>query len=173
MSMLRGAILALALCGLAVSARADELTAEKAADIRTLFELTGASKIVDQILAAALQQVGPSLRNCKDCTERTAQIVEREIRQIFHEGFAAPGGLLERQVQIYHRHLSHQEIREILAFYRSPVGVKLNQALPAITAEGYQAGREWGQSLAPELRRRIGAALELDRMLNPPAAEPK
>lgn len=150
-------------------ARAEDLTAEKMADIRTLFELTGVVRMADQILASTLQQLGPNLRSCKDCTERTAQIAEREIRQLFRERFDGPGGLIERQAGIYHRHFSHAEIRELLSFYRSPIGSKLAHNLPALTAEGMQSGREWAQSLAPELQRRIKAAIELDSMLTPPA----
>lgn len=171
---IRHAILSL-LAGLLLSgtAHADELTPQKTADIRALFELTGVTRMADQILASTMQQLGPMLRNCKDCTERTAQIAEREIRQLFRERFDGPGGLIERQTEIYHRHFSHAEIREILAFYHTPIGKKLAYNLPALTAEGVQSGRDWAQSLAPELQRRIRAAIELDKMITPPATGPE
>lgn len=165
-------LFAAALCASAATAHADDLTTDKAADIRTLLTLTNASRIADQTLALIMQQIAPTLRSCKGCNERTPEIVQREIQQLFREQYLAPGGLLDRQIEIYHRHFTHDEIKALLAFQRSPIGIKFNNELPALQTEGAQAGREWGQTLAPELRRRIAAAMALDNLVTPPDLNP-
>ena len=43
--------------------------------------------------------------------------------------------LLKDVPAIYARHLSEQEMREIIAFYRTPAGTRLIQAVPAVVSE--------------------------------------
>ncbi len=51
-------------------------------------------------------------------------------------------------------------MRDILAFYRSEVGKKLNGALPEILRETYQVVQAWGQSLSVDTMNRIREELK-------------
>ncbi len=61
--------------------------------------------------------------------------------------------MVEAMVPIYQKHLTQADLEQILAFYASPVGQKLQREQPAMTQEGMQAGGEIG-------RRRIGVMIE-------------
>ena len=64
--------------------------------------------------------------------------------------------LVDLVVPIYDRHLAEKDIDGMLAFYRSPLGQRVLQALPTITAESQKAGQEWGQSLGRRIGEKIG-----------------
>lgn len=158
-------LLAFVVCG--SLARADELTPAKRADILHLFELTGAGKIGDQMAVMMVQQMRPALLSCKGCTAQTADVVQHEVLGLFRENISAPGGLLDRQVPIYDKRFTHDEIKQLIAFYESPIGRKLTGELPGIMADGVSAGQQWSTALRPELQRRIREALEREHIQLP------
>ena len=65
---------------------------------------------------------------------------------------------------VYERHFSSDELRQLIAFYQTPIGQKLTAELPAVTQESMQAGREWGRRLGAE----IGAQLESEGAMTGP-----
>ena len=56
---------------------------------------------------------------------------------------------------IYARNFTAAELREVIAFYRGPVGQKFLEKMPAITQESMMTGQKWGQDVAAELRGKI------------------
>lgn len=54
-------------------------------------------------------------------------------------------------VPIYQKHLSEQEVQDIIAFYQTPSGKKLLEAQPKISRESMIAGQAWGQQLAKKV----------------------
>ena len=72
----------------------------------------------------------------------------------------AAGSLYELIYPIYAAKFTTQELREILAFYKTPVGKKVTKELPQITQEAMIKGQVWGQSLVPKLQSHIKTRLE-------------
>ena len=60
-------------------------------------------------------------------------------------------------IPIYDRHFSADELRQLLAFFRSPIGQKMLTEQPAIAREAMDAGREWGQHLGLEIGQKMAA----------------
>jgi uncharacterized protein len=56
---------------------------------------------------------------------------------------------------VYARNFTADELRQVTAFYRTPVGQKMLEKLPAITQESMTVGQKFGQSVAAELRTRM------------------
>jgi hypothetical protein len=48
---------------------------------------------------------------------------------------------------VYDRHLSSEELRQLIAFYRTPVGRKVIAEMPVIVQESMQAGQTWGTQI--------------------------
>lgn len=71
------------------------------------------------------------------------------------EARARRGELLESLVEPYARHLSTDDIRQLIAFYESPVGRKLVAVQPALLQESTKIGQLWGQKVGAE----VGAKL--------------
>ena len=53
--------------------------------------------------------------------------------------------------ELYKKHFSDDEIKELLTFYRSPVGSKSVDLMPQLFAEGAQIGMEMAQKYQPQL----------------------
>lgn len=60
-------------------------------------------------------------------------------------------GLIDIVVPIYDKHLTEAEIDELLRFYKTPVGSKFVQTLPAIYQESYEAGAAFGEELGQKV----------------------
>jgi hypothetical protein len=54
-------------------------------------------------------------------------------------------------IPIYDRNFSHDDIKELIQFYESPIGMRLLEATPQITIESYTAGQEWGQKMGRDV----------------------
>jgi len=72
----------------------------------------------------------------------------------------APGGVLDRMVPLYAEAYTHQEVRDLLAFYQSPTGKKAVAATPGLMRGGEKIGQELARGIGPELQQRIDAALQ-------------
>ena len=60
-------------------------------------------------------------------------------------------------IQIYDRHFTADDLRQLLAFYRTPIGRKLLAEQPAITQGAMAAGQQWGQRLGFEIGQKMAA----------------
>jgi hypothetical protein len=156
-------ILPLYLCNAAL---ADDLTPAKLGDIRRLMDVTGSANIANQFASGTSQQMFKALKAARpDIPDRAMAIMEKELVKLFAEKMSASGGLLEQIVPVYHKHFTHPEIRELLAFYQTPIGRKAILVLPQVVNESMVAGQRWGQALGPEIEKRITAALRREGML--------
>ncbi len=77
--------------------------------------------------------------------------------------------LLRLWMPAYAREFTDEEIRGLLDFYRSPVGVRYVAALPSIEAESLAAGGQLGHDAAKRAVREVYGPLPQWRMLHPPA----
>lgn len=137
---------------------AEELSAEKRADIELLLKTTGALNIGQQFADVVVQSNLKVLKdNHPDIPEATLNLVSNEIRNVIAENLP---GLRERIIPIYHNQYSGAEIKQLLQFYDSELGKKVIRLMPVSVQEGMKAGQSWGESLQPELKRRIEAKLE-------------
>jgi len=67
--------------------------------------------------------------------------------------------LTEQMAQIYARHFSVDEMKQLAAFYQSPIGQKLLAEQPAIARETMAAGQQFGRALALDIQTRALDAL--------------
>lgn len=146
------------LCGQA--ATAGDVNPDKAGDIRRLIEVTGSANMARQMAAASSRQMFSTLKAARpEIPDRALAVMNVEFMAVFSENIAAPGGLLDRMVPIFDKHYTHEEIKELIAFYQTPLGKKVLAVTPLAAQESMTAGQEWGKSLAPEISRRIRGAL--------------
>jgi uncharacterized protein len=61
----------------------------------------------------------------------------------------------EQIVLIYAHNFTPEEMREMTTFYRSPVGQRLLEKLPAVTQESMRVGQAWGQRIGAEVQNRM------------------
>lgn len=144
---------------------ADELTPAKRADIKTLMELTGAYNIANQFADLATVQVVRSLRtNNPSFPQKGVDAIRDEMTKLFKEEMVATGGLAEQMIPIYGEHFTHPEVKALVTFYMSPLGSKLVHEMPLVSAESFQAGRQWGTALGAKVDSRLRARLKQENI---------
>ncbi len=85
------------------------------------------------------------------------QLTAKEVPADFWDSFRGKWNrktkdkLVEIYVPIYKKHLTLADLKQIVAFYESPVGKKLAAATPSMTSEGMQAGQQLGMKIAQEM----------------------
>lgn len=94
-----------------------------------------------------------------DIDPKAFGIVEQEVKQVIDEVLLDRDALSEMMYPIYGSRFSEEELKELVVFYKTPLGKKLIRNLPAIAQEGMQAGQKLGQSLGPKIQHRILARL--------------
>jgi hypothetical protein len=66
-----------------------------------------------------------------------------------------PEDLTELVIPIYQRHFTADEMRQLVAFYETPLGRKVATELPAVQQEAMEAGGEWGQKMGQRIGREV------------------
>jgi hypothetical protein len=128
----------------AASKFAGEDQAAKRADVLKLLEVNGVRKLmasqVDTMMKGFISQAMLPPEGAD------------AMKQVFSENFDK---LIELCVQPYMDHLSHEDIKGLIAFSESPLGQRMAAAQPKIMAETTAAGMKWGQQLQPILMQRM------------------
>ncbi len=63
--------------------------------------------------------------------------------------------LVELLVPVYQKYLTQEDLEEIIAFYKTPVGKKFALRNPAIMQESMQVGQQWGMKIGQELQQKL------------------
>jgi hypothetical protein len=156
---LRNAFVILAVFGfLCAPAGADELTPQKRADIEHLLQMTGALSIGKQMATVVATNFTQSLKKVRpDIPQRALDLLPGEIAAVFEENTAS---FKESVIPIYDRYFTDAELKQLIQFYSTDVGQKAIKVLPGLMRDAMAAGQQWGQSLGPEINRRIAAKLK-------------
>ncbi len=140
---------------------AEDLTKEKREQIDIMLELTGADKIGRMFSEIYIRQVNQAIaQQNPNVDPRVFGLVAEEVNMMVEEHVEEKNAINNLIYPIYHRYLTLDEIKEMIAFYKTPLGKKILTTMPKITQEGMQAGQTWGKSIAPELQQRIQARFE-------------
>ena len=124
-------------------------------DTEKLMELVGTRRILRELFDQDIEaQITAMRRSRPDVPDQFWQDFTAEFKRQ-----ASPDDLMKVILPIYDRHFTHQEIRQIIAFYESPLGRKISTTLPEIQQESVEAGRAWGEQLGDrmnaELKQRL------------------
>lgn len=138
----------------------DAVPAEKQALIKELIEMTGGKNIGIMFAEQMSQGMTAMLRQSnKDIPPEVIDAINDEIIKLFQEEMDN-GSYFAILYPIYSEHLSEDDIRELIAFYKTPIGQKTIKVLPLITQESMVAGQQWGMSLGPKIQQRVQERLK-------------
>jgi uncharacterized protein len=159
-STMRGLFTLLVIVGglWSLPAEAQEVSPESLAASRELMALTQSDRILDQFLVMFTPQVsaliekanpekGPLVRKIME------ELMLPEMRKQIPEA-------IDDVAKVYTRHFSLEELNELIAFYKTPIGQKFVDRQSVLMIDLSQAGQEWGQratlkalrNLAPKLK---------------------
>ena len=119
-------------------------------DIKKMLEVTGAQKLGEKTMTAVMQQMSQSMRQANpNIPPRMLEIASEVARGLFTKEFPS---LAPRLVATYAKVLTHDEVKQLLAFYETPLGKRMIEVMPALQQASAQAGGEWAQQLVPQLQ---------------------
>lgn len=83
--------------------------------------------------------------------------VKEEVWDEFGKAFtkSASEDLFDILLPIYQKHLSLDDLKNIIVFYQSPTGKKLAEKTPLIAQESMQAGQAWGKKIGEEFVKKL------------------
>jgi hypothetical protein len=119
------------------------------AKLQLIRQLLVKVRVTDQSLLAMEQQI-PAQRAANPRVP--AEFWERFMA----EARARRGELEDGYAALYDRHFSAAEIRELLAFYDTPIGKRFLEVQPVLMREGIALGQEWGSRVGAEVGRTMG-----------------
>jgi hypothetical protein len=115
-------------------------------DIKQLLTLTGARAIGLRVCTQVLEMYK---RAHTDVAAEVWQEIWHDVETRVEEF------VTERLVPIYDQHLSHEDIKGLIAFYESPLGKKLLQVMPLMSQESMLAGQAWGRDFADSVQQKL------------------
>jgi hypothetical protein len=128
----------------------DTLSA-KHQDTERLMELVGTRRILRDLFDQDIDaQIAAMRRARPDVPDQFWQDFSVEFKRQ-----ASPDELMKAILPIYDKHFSHREIRQLIAFYQSPLGRKISTTLPEIQQESVEAGRSWGERLGDRMHEEL------------------
>jgi uncharacterized protein len=125
-----------------------KVDAAKEADIRQLMEVTGAKDLGEQVMNAGIAQFRASVTESQPDNPRAKQFADAFA--VRFEKHFDPHSLTETVIPIYDKHLSAEDLKELLAYYQSPFGQRMLKVLPEVARESQVAGFTLGQKAAQE-----------------------
>jgi hypothetical protein len=120
-------------------------------DTEKLMELVGTRQILRDLFDQDIDaQIAAMRRARPDVPDQFWQDFAVEFKRQ-----ASPNELMQAILPIYDKHFTHQEIRQLIAFYQSPLGRKISTTLPEIQRESVEAGRAWGERLGDRMHKEL------------------
>ena len=118
----------------------------KQADIKKLLGITGASRTGLRVFS---QVIGMFQRAHSEVPEAVW------IEMVSEAEAKVDDFVTEMLVPIYDKHLTHDDIKGLVAFYETPAGRKLLAVMPQMHQESRQAGEIWGREFARAVQERL------------------
>ena len=154
-------ILLLMLPASAFAADADQIPAPLRADILQLIEMTGGTHMGQLFGDAIAQQIINNLQaSHPNISPKAFTIINEETSSMLADP-AINKQLVDMLVPIYAKYYTDVDVRQMIAFYKTPLGKKIIQNNPPIAQASMQDAEQWGKDvLAPELVKRIRARFQ-------------
>lgn len=138
-----------------------EITLEKKIAIKKLLEITNATRLSEVVMNLFLKQMMEILEEPGNVVgPEIFGIVEKEAKLLIHEELVVKESLHLLMYPIYHKHLTLEEINELIKFYETPLGQKMISTNPKIIQESMEVGQIWGQELNSKFQKRMSKILE-------------
>jgi len=107
-------------------------TMQAARDLVALVTKETMRQMVQQVTAQVWPRIEQSLRAKQSITDSQLSDLRKEYERIQFEFIAK---VMDDAPSIYARHFTASELRELLAFYQTPLGEKSLRVLPQVTSE--------------------------------------
>jgi hypothetical protein len=143
---------AVALLALGRPAAAQTAAPDATAAAKELVETMRATDQLKVLMPMLMQQLKPAIAQGRPEVERDYDAM---VPQMLAAVDARMGEFTGAIAVIYASHFTADELRQLTAFYRGPVGQKFLQIMPKIMQDSMTIGQKFGESIALETRNRM------------------
>ena len=142
----------------AFAADTDQIPTPLRTDILQLIEMTSGVHMGQMFGNAIAQQLINNLQASQpDISPKAFTIIKQETGVVLADP-NVDKQLVEMLVPIYAKYYTDADVRQMITFYKTPIGQKIIHNNPAIAQASMQDGEQWSKDvLAPELVKRIRA----------------
>ena len=139
---------------------------ERLAEARALMHAIQIDKQMDAMVSTMSTQVARQLNELGQGGRdpRVAAISMQEAMLAMRERASSPGGLLDIMTEAYAEQFTLDELRQIRAFYESPVGHRLLEASPRIMQRVLERSPLVTKETLAQVCRRVKARLERENI---------
>jgi hypothetical protein len=153
----RAVALGLALAAATVCAQAQQPSAATLASARELMEIKGVKNLVEPVVVGVVQQTTGTILQTNPGLSKDLDEVSAQLRNEYQPRIAE---MTKEIVLLYAQHFTEQELKDAVAFYKSPVGKKILTEEPKILDESYARIQQWANRLQGEVMTRIRAEMK-------------
>jgi len=146
---IRAAIVGLALfiCMGATTAQNPAPSATALAMARELMEIKGASRIYDPIFLGVIEKAKFALMQSNPMLQQPLNQVTVKLRTELRPKLDA---LKQEIAGLYAKALTEQELKQVLTFYKTPLGAKLLTVEPKLFDQSMQHTSDWAEKFSEE-----------------------
>jgi hypothetical protein len=129
-----------------MSLLAQEVPSEYTKALKQMFELNG----TEETFVTAIDQM-------MEMFESSREDVPAEVWKTIGDEFGKTSlnDLVEMLAPVYYKHLTLEDLNQIIVFYKTPAGKKMATATPAITQESMQIGQQWGMKIGEKVEDKL------------------
>jgi len=152
----RGALVALALVA-AAAAQAQQPSPAALASARELMEIKGVRSLVEPVVVGVIEQTKGSILQTNPGLTKDLDEVSRQLRNEYQPRVTE---MTNEIVQLYAQRFSEQELKDAIAFYKSPAGKKVLTEEPRILDATYARLQQWAIQFQNEVMIRVRAEMK-------------
>jgi hypothetical protein len=115
----------------------------------TLKKMLDASGAEGSFKAAIKQMFDMFKQERKDVPDSIWSEFEKEFSK------TSMDDLTEMLSPVYQKHMTENDLKQIIEFYQTPVGKKYAEKTPLITQQSMQVGQQWGMKIGQKFQERL------------------
>lgn len=139
------------------SAQTPQPSAAAVATAREIVDIKGAITLFKPVISGVIETVKLRILQTNPNLQRDLDAVAKDLKTQNEPRFSE---LHEQLAKIYAQHFNEQELKDILVFYKSPLGKKLITEEPKFTDQSMTFVQEWADKLAAEMVEKFRAEMK-------------
>jgi uncharacterized protein len=153
----RAGVLVFAVAMFAGLASAQEPPPSAVALAKELIVLKGSTQLWEAVVPGVIEQVKGVFLQTNPALGKALNDVATQLRT---EYAPRASQLVDQVAQLYAKAFTEQELKDALAFYKSPLGRKISSEEPKVLDEGFHRTQQWANKFSEEVMGRMRAEMK-------------
>jgi len=154
---IRAALVAVALIGLATPAPAAQPSAASIATAKEIIVLKGADAMFKPIVANIITRVKDTFLQSNINLQKDIDAVALKLAAQYNPRVKE---VTDNSARLYASQFTEQELKQLLAFYRSPLGRKVVVIEPKVIDQSLAFANQWAQALGQQILNQFRAEMK-------------